>query len=476
MAALQLSTPLLQQMGISCVIPPPGGLAASRDTDHRCNAMTFSENGNWLVSTHNDGTLVIINGETGGKESEYHVKDTGCALVTATHHEMGVVHAASRATPDPRTGEEGVSIAYHNLHENKIVRVFSGHTRRVTSLSMNPQADLFLSCSMDGTFKIWDLRAPAAIAIGTLPIPNPEQPAGPGAPEPPQPIATFDATGKVLAVALPQRGLALYDATRVARPHVEWTPQPFASRAEPLFQYLSYPVRLPNMPADYQLPPSFPANVSFTAMEFSPDDKLLALATADRGVLVLDAYAISKEFCLLNAHPTDCLHPTPLSWSPDGCFLGVGGADGHVWMYDLTKRPTWPADPEGKVLPVRWTPGSYEAPVCILGEAHKPEAARNDARTAALKHKADLYAKMHTGRAEFAKKLGRPPGSLGPPKGVPSLSVPLAANADQQISRHESPVTAVRWHPRAAVVASAARNVAIWTLPSPLPEGLGLGR
>ncbi len=132
---------------------PAGGEA---DVDARVNSVAFSDDGLVAYAASNDGVLSVIDVRSGARTAEVHVRDAGCRLVTATHHAAGVLHAAAT----------GGAITYHNLHENRVVRVFRGHEARVTSLSMNPVTDHFLSVGLDGNFFIWDLRASAPVGKG----------------------------------------------------------------------------------------------------------------------------------------------------------------------------------------------------------------------------------------------------------------------------------------------------------------------
>ena len=75
--------------------------------------------------------------------------------------------------------------------------------------------------------------------------------------------------------------------------------------------------------------------VSWTSIEFSPDDRFIAAATADRGVLLVDSFYVQRELTLLDAHPIDPASPCNVSFSPCGGFLTVGGADGHVYSYAM---------------------------------------------------------------------------------------------------------------------------------------------
>lgn len=51
----------------------------------------------------------------------------------------------------PFSAPQGADYAlrYHDLHANRFVRYFRGHTGRVTTLSMSPKSDVFLSAAED---------------------------------------------------------------------------------------------------------------------------------------------------------------------------------------------------------------------------------------------------------------------------------------------------------------------------------------
>ena len=48
---------------------------------------------------------------------------------------------------------------YMSLNENKYIRYFGGHDRRVVTLAMNPADETFLSGSLDKSIRLWDLRS-----------------------------------------------------------------------------------------------------------------------------------------------------------------------------------------------------------------------------------------------------------------------------------------------------------------------------
>jgi len=477
MDALPLEPAVLRNFGIAVHFPPPepsvpagapspappspgggGGGGAPPPADQRVSGLCFSDTGAALYASSRDGVLSVFDGATGRRAADLLVRETGCRLVTATHSPHAVLHAS-----DARAGPAGV-VTYHDIYANRAVRAFRGHAGAVTSLSVKPDGpDVFLSVSADGLFFLWDLRAAPPAARGTLRVPD----AHAGA-EPAAPVAAFDHAGVCFAVATPSRGLALYNATKLGAPAAEWVADPFQSLDAPLFNWLTQPFRGVHAPPGAALPPPLPSTVSFAGVEFSPDDKLLALATADRGVLVLDAYETRREVAVLAAHPADPAHPSVASWSPDGRWLAVGGVDGHVYAYDLAGRPDAVAAPGGPPAPPwPWQPGVFEPPVVLLGDERKTPAARAAAAGAAAAFRARARDVMEAQRVKFAAARGVPVETLGPPRSVPSFPPPLPGGPDEQVSRLEGPVPWVRWHPAAAALAAGSRGVAVFSPPAP---------
>lgn len=343
--------------------------------------------------------------------------------------------------------------------------------------------------------------------------------------------------------SLPRRAaLALYDPAVFSR-------GPFATTELPL---LAATVR-GAAGADAR----FPAAVSWTALEFSPDDRFIAVASADRGVLIVDAFAPQRELALLASHPIDASRPSNASFSPCGRFLAVGGADGHVWAYDLegeagvfggapgegriqlgklaeddgasrghavsnvardacrdsdvpdahSRRahrarvrghsciagvseqatraharcrsfrtrgpsrgtnslplPLYPCPPvlapvhhlRAAVLsalgPLPYEAGRWDPPAVLIGEAYKSASAA---------------AAAHAGASEYSARLRAAQSATGGTAASALPHAPFAAAPEEQVSRHEAAVGVVRFHPRAAVLASAAASVAWWLSPPP---------
>jgi hypothetical protein len=124
--------------------------------------------------------------------------------------------------------------------------------------------------------------------------------------------------------------VALYDVADFSKPSFQHTKfELLKSTVDPP------PVGVAGGPAR----PRLPGRVAWTALEFSPDERFIALATADRGVLLTDSFHPGRELALLDQHPIDPATPSGISWSPCGQFLAVGGSDGHVYAYETASCP-----------------------------------------------------------------------------------------------------------------------------------------
>ena len=85
---------------------------------------------------------------------------------------------------------------YMSLKENKYIRYFGGHDKRVVTLAMNPADDTFLSGSMDKSIRLWDLRSNHCQGLMKL--------AG-------RPVAAFDPDGLIFAAGINSESVKLYD-------------------------------------------------------------------------------------------------------------------------------------------------------------------------------------------------------------------------------------------------------------------------
>uniref|UniRef100_A0A8C8EIF7 WD repeat-containing protein 82 n=1 Tax=Oncorhynchus tshawytscha TaxID=74940 RepID=A0A8C8EIF7_ONCTS len=122
-----------------------------RENSDKINCFDFSSNGETIISSSDDDSLVLYDCQEGKPKRTLYSKKYGVDLIRYTHAANTVVYSSNKIDD---------TIRYLSLHDNKYIRYFPGHNKRVTSLSMSPVDDTFISGSLDKTIRLWDLRSP----------------------------------------------------------------------------------------------------------------------------------------------------------------------------------------------------------------------------------------------------------------------------------------------------------------------------
>jgi COMPASS component SWD2 len=124
----------------------------------------------------------------------------------ATSHHDNLILFSGKGSPTQPIGQRN-AIHYWSLHDNKILRKFRGHTDQITSISMCPADDSFLTSSLDRTVRLWTASQAGCLSELKLPEETIKSP-----------LSAFDYTGLVFAVTAAMKGeskgyyLHLYDA------------------------------------------------------------------------------------------------------------------------------------------------------------------------------------------------------------------------------------------------------------------------
>eukprot|EP01095_Lingulamoeba_sp_RSL-Kostka_P016863 TRINITY_DN845_c0_g1_i3.p1 TRINITY_DN845_c0_g1~~TRINITY_DN845_c0_g1_i3.p1 ORF type:complete len:247 (-),score=59.41 TRINITY_DN845_c0_g1_i3:58-798(-) len=160
-----------------------------QDNTKRINALDFSMDGEFLITSSDDESIHLYNCANGTMEKKSYCKKYGVDLISFTHHSSSVICASNNNWDQ--------TLRYLSLHDNQYLRYFSGHRDKVVSLSMSPNNDTFLSGSLDGTVRLWDLRV--SKCQGLLRFRG-------------RPTITFDPEGIVFAGGFGGNVVKLYDA------------------------------------------------------------------------------------------------------------------------------------------------------------------------------------------------------------------------------------------------------------------------
>nr|CAG4637810.1 EOG090X073E [Chydorus sphaericus] len=249
-----------------------------KENTDRINNIDFSPTGDALISSSEDDQIVIYDVEKGTQKRTVNSKKYGVDLVHFTHAKNTAIHASTKVDD---------TIRYLSLHDNKYIRYFPGHTKKVVTLSMSPVDDMFLSGSLDKTLRLWDLRSPNCQGLMHLTS---------------RPVAAFDPEGLIFAAGVNSESVKLYDLRSFDK-------GPFAS---------------------------FRLNVEktceWTGLKFSPDGKMILLSTNGGIIRIIDAFN-GNATQTLSGVQNDKKLPLEASFSPDSQFVASGSTDGkvHIW-------------------------------------------------------------------------------------------------------------------------------------------------
>ncbi|WPG99510.1 Hypothetical protein R9X50_00232500 [Acrodontium crateriforme] len=211
-------------------------------------SIDFDNSGEFLLLSRTDDTIQLFNVKAGAHAKELKSQKYGSALARFTHHSTSILYASTKV-------DDG--IRYLSMHDNTFIRYFKGHEGRVTSLSMSPGSDNFLTASMDNTVRLWDIRSPNA--QGMLNFDSPY-------------LACYDPSASIFAVGSPPtHTVLLYDLKNYDKP-------PFAT-----FDLFEIEKRY--------APYGQKVGKGWTAMEFSNNGKYFLISTNGPGHYLLDAYS-----------------------------------------------------------------------------------------------------------------------------------------------------------------------------------------
>lgn len=263
-----------------------------------------------------DDTLQIYNCKEGKHAKELKSQKYGVHLARFSHHAQSIIYASTKVDD---------TIRFLSTHDNSYIRYFRGHTDTVTSISLCPSSDTFMSCSKDNTVKLWNLGSQSYYGMLNLH----------GAT-----LGAYDPSATVIAIASPAtQNVLLYDVRNYDK-------SPFAC-----FDLLELEQRFLG-----------PQKGQWTKIEFTNDGKSLVVATDGIGHFVLDAFSGDiQHFCYRKAGSSGRLLPgastsnhgagtvngnTPANGqgdvcvSPDGQYLIGGSAEDGLLVWNISQPPT----------------------------------------------------------------------------------------------------------------------------------------
>ncbi|KAI0226736.1 WD repeat-containing protein 82 [Lamellibrachia satsuma] len=249
-----------------------------RENTDRINSIDFSANGETLISSSDDDSIVIYDCQNGTPKRTLNSKKYGVDLINYTHATNTAIHSSTKVDD---------TIRYLSLHDNKYIRYFQGHTKKVVTLHMSPIDDTFLSGSLDKSMRLWDLRSPNCQGLMHLPG---------------RPVAAFDPEGLIFAAGINSESLKLYDLRSFDK-------GPFTT---------------------FKLQQD--KDCDWTGLKFSPDGKLILVSTNGQVIRLIDAFQ-GTPLQTFMGHANHKGIALEASFSPDSQFVFTGSTDGkiHCW-------------------------------------------------------------------------------------------------------------------------------------------------
>ncbi|KAI9594145.1 WD repeat-containing protein 82 [Syncephalis fuscata] len=276
-------------------------------------SLDFFQSGDVCLTASQDDSLCLYDCHEGKVIKTLPSKKYGCHMARFTHHRNNVIHASTKSDD---------TIRYLSLHDNRYLRYFRGHKARVTALEMNPVNDTFLSASLDGTIRLWDLRSDNCQGVlhldGTVAV-------------------GWDQGGEMFAAGKSGGDIRLYALESLDK-------GPF--QVFPLHSFVGG---------------NFDTPLRWTGLKFSNDGLSLLVATDGECHYILDAFTGVVKRRLSGHNAITNGSGDEVNFTPDGQYVIGGSEDGtvHIWQVNAAIDAPAIAQHEGHTGPVHavgWNP------------------------------------------------------------------------------------------------------------------------
>lgn len=301
---------------------------------------SFNPKGNLLATGSNDQIVHLIkyNSTRHGPEGSEHK----LSMHNGTVRDVCFLHGEAEARL-LSAGAGDFAIHLTDCNTMKPVQVFKGHESTIMSLtSCDGSPDLFVSGSLDGTIRLWDVRIKATIAMVTA--------GGRQKQTHRQPILTTD--GDTSFDFSHKNGDSLHGG------------QPEATIDDKHHNGA--------LNSDQQQDVLESKSTGVGAVRLDPTGRLLVSGHQDGSCMLYDVRA-GRAIQIFHAHDAEI---RSLGFSPNSYYLLTGSYDGRVKLTDLQGQLTLPlpgidiADLEDKVIQVAWHPTDYNfVSTCADGSA-----------------------------------------------------------------------------------------------------------
>mgnify|MGYP003386596839 CR=1 FL=1 len=411
--------------------------------------LKFHRNGQYLVST-TDNSVILTDSLSGKEKKRINCKTHGVGRAAYTHHDSCIIVSGDRKQHD---------IRYLCLYDNRYIRSYEGHTTRVSSLSMCPTDDHFLSASdggEDSCVLLWDLNVSNPVA--KLKLPNSAE----------HVRVAYDDSGLifgVMSVTGSSHSIKLYDARNYGKgPFQDIAPQSTVPRH--------------SATGGYAMPTSFvdlALRRAYTALNSR------ATEAVGEGVFSLPSVSQPSSALLdqVHRHNASGVVWEDLQFNIDGsqmlvncCALGVESSAGAVLVLDGFKSDVEPA------AILRRKASSGGAAAAATGEvvAHRTSSKDKDRDKALMLGACFSSDSRHVLVGNEENEINTYEVSAGGSDSMNSMNSFGSGSSTNSIDNantisckhvstllgHTSPVGCIAANPKYDVVASACRSTSLW--------------
>lgn len=258
----------------------------------------------------NESAIHLIDCLSGEEKKRIHCKSSGVGQIKYTHNENCILVSSEKRNK--------YDIKYLCLYDNRYLRSFSGHTDMLTSISMSPVDDIFITASLDRTVRRWDLNSPketARIQLSGLYSPA---------------VANFDSAGLVFGVMAKNlrdnsHTLRLYDARNFdAGPFQDIAPSSVLQSKVISEQY----------PVTEEENRAKPNQSNWTSFQFTPDGNHIFINTDSDIVWLLDSFRSEVAPKLLGPRKNESCSKLGACVTTDCQHVLVGNEENEIQIYD----------------------------------------------------------------------------------------------------------------------------------------------